>query len=271
MRLTHRIALLSLLFIAAATVAGLLGLRLDLTLSPQAHAVETVTVTAGDLWFCDASFQNGVCDTKITVGDTVSWDFTGALEPHTTTECGSSCPPTGTPLWHSGFIPPGDPVYPRTFDAPGTFLYYCTVHPTEMFGQIVVNSAATPTAPLQLPPPRPPDTPTPTATPTVTATPTSTATATATPTATATATATATMTATATGTPTPPTLVGDVGCDGRVDAIDALLVLQRDFGLISSLDCQDAADVNEDGRIDAIDARLILEFDARLITILPPV
>lgn len=72
---------------------------------------------------------------------------------------------------------------------------------------------------------------------------------------------------TPTRTPTPPTgsRPGDVNCDGRVNAIDAALILQLDAGLISSLSCQQNADVNGDGRINAIDAALVLQFDAGLI------
>jgi hypothetical protein len=65
-------------------------------------------------------------------------------------------------------------------------------------------------------------------------------------------------------------LVGDVDCSGSVNAIDAALILQYSAGLITSLDCQDAADVNEDGSINSIDAALILQFTAGLIPSLPP-
>ncbi len=73
---------------------------------------------------------------------------------------------------------------------------------------------------------------------------------------------------TATVLPKPP--VGDVSCDGEVDAIDAALVLQFGAALIGKLSCEKAADVNEDGAINAIDAVLILQFVAGLIDGLPP-
>ncbi len=63
--------------------------------------------------------------------------------------------------------------------------------------------------------------------------------------------------------------VGDVDCDGRMNSIDAVLVLQRDADLIASLPCQDAADVNADGAIDSLDATLILQYDVGLIDSLP--
>ncbi len=51
---------------------------------------------------------------------------------------------------------------------------------------------------------------------------------------------------------------GDVNCDGRVDAIDAALVLQFIAGLFSPFGCPDAADVDFSGGTNAIDAALIL-------------
>jgi len=70
----------------------------------------------------------------------------------------------------------------------------------------------------------------------------------------------------ATPTATPlPVPRGDANCDGVVNSIDALLVLQLSAGLLDSLGCQQQADVNVDGRANAIDAALILQFTAGLI------
>ena len=70
---------------------------------------------------------------------------------------------------------------------------------------------------------------------------------------------------TATPTPTPHTAIGDVDCDGVVDAIDAALVLQFEAGLLGELGCAAAGDVNGDGEVDAIDAALVLQFEAGLL------
>ncbi len=58
---------------------------------------------------------------------------------------------------------------------------------------------------------------------------------------------------------------GDVNDDGRINPVDALLILQLGAGLISSLTNPASADVNHNGTINAIDATLILQETAGLI------
>ena len=55
------------------------------------------------------------------------------------------------------------------------------------------------------------------------------------------------------------TIDGDVDCDGRVNSIDALYILQFHAALMPALPCPEAADVNGDGSVDSIDALLILQ------------
>jgi hypothetical protein len=103
-------------------------------------------ILVGDFWFCNATYQGGVCPTTIDVGDTVEWDFSpmGQFEIHTATDCGANCgSPTGTPLFDSGLVGPGpggpnDP-YKFTFNTPGTYYYFCEVHPFTMLGEINVG------------------------------------------------------------------------------------------------------------------------------------
>ena len=117
---------------------------LAITSSAQAQPVQQVRVPVGDLWFCNDSFQGGVCETTINAGDSISWDFGGASLPHTTTECGASCDdPTDAPAWDSGTITDGS-TFQFTFNEPGTYLYLCRIHPAVMRGRIIVEERADP-------------------------------------------------------------------------------------------------------------------------------
>lgn len=57
---------------------------------------------------------------------------------------------------------------------------------------------------------------------------------------------------------------GDPNCDGQVNAIDALLVLQHDAGMAELPDdyAWNMADVNNDCYVTAVDALLILQYDS---------
>lgn len=63
---------------------------------------------------------------------------------------------------------------------------------------------------------------------------------------------------------------GDANCDGAVDSLDALAILQREAGLTATLACASAADVNASGSVSSIDAALILQHTAGLLPGLPP-
>ncbi len=89
----------------------------------------------------------------------------------------------------------------------------------------------------------------------------------ATPTPTPTPTPTSTPTATATATPAP---LGDVTCDGTVDAVDALFILREVAGLGPAPDCIARGDVDCDSDLDAVDALRILRYVAGLNPNLPP-
>ncbi len=79
-------------------------------------------------------FDNGYTPSKktITTGTTLVWSNTGAL-PHTVTDRNGS--------FDSGFVMAGQ-TYRRTFNTPGSYSYFCTIHPG-MTGAITVNGAAT--------------------------------------------------------------------------------------------------------------------------------
>ncbi len=134
-----------------------------------AHSQATTTIQAGDLWFCDPSFENGICEREVRVGGTVTWqdiDSSPIDIPHTVTQCGTTCddPAPVTPLFDSRSDPADDgqsgpnnllldggETYSFTFGSPGTYLYRCELHPLQMRGKVTVLAA-----PVQAPTPTPP-------------------------------------------------------------------------------------------------------------------
>jgi len=133
----------------------------------QPAGAATDQVEAGSNYFCAPSFENGVCTTTVTAGDTVTWNI--VLGIHTVTECDSTyttCPVAGG--FDSGVLEPPE-TFSQTFDTAGDFAYYCAIHPVQMRGVISVVAAAT-------------ETPTPTPDATASASPTPETTAGASPT-----------------------------------------------------------------------------------------
>jgi len=122
--------------------AAALGLLWSSGSNASAGGVADVTIAVGDVWFCAPEFQGELCETEVTVGDKVLWDFSPAEEGHTTTECGADCSnPTETPLWDSGFVL-GE-SFQFTFDTPGVYNYICSIHPFAQKGRIIVSGAPT--------------------------------------------------------------------------------------------------------------------------------
>lgn len=124
--------------------AGQIGLRVSDDINAlkcfRKASPDVETVAVGDSYFCDPSFQEDVCDTTIDPGMTVQWDFGTSDLPHTVTECGETCEdPTASPLFDSGVIDDGS-TFEFTFDTPGTYLYYCVIHPQQHRGRIIVLS-----------------------------------------------------------------------------------------------------------------------------------
>lgn len=121
------------------SIAGILAapglLLVPLSIGDSVQVLDTVTIDSGSDYFCDPSFAFAVCETTVDAGDTVTWTNSSGF--HTVTECDaafSECPPPG------GFSSPGlteDDTFSHTFAAPGTFPYYCEVHPEAMRGRII--------------------------------------------------------------------------------------------------------------------------------------
>ncbi len=68
---------------------------------------------------------------SISVGDTVRWTNDGNIAHTVTSGTGGSFPGDPDGLWDSGFLDLGQ-SYSRTFDTPGTFTVFCTLHPVLM-------------------------------------------------------------------------------------------------------------------------------------------
>ena len=113
-----------------------------ITLATISHAdsrdtlAANTTVNVGSFFFCNSSFQNGVCPTTIKVGDTVTWSFVSGT--HNTTACSDSTFNTCSAA--QGWASPNQSsgTFLHTFNTAGTFYYKCTLHPTQMRGRIDV-------------------------------------------------------------------------------------------------------------------------------------
>ncbi len=89
----------------------------------------TPSPVSGDVEMVDFSF--GPSSLTVSVGSTVTWGNNG-VAPHTVTDKAGS--------FDSGIVPAGD-SYQRTFATPGTYNYFCTLHP-QMVGTLVVLDAS---------------------------------------------------------------------------------------------------------------------------------
>ena len=68
-----------------------------------------------------------------------------------------------------------------------------------------------------------------------------------------------------------PATSGDVNCDGQVNSLDAILIMQFFARLTFGLPCQNVGDLNGNGSVGPLDALLILQYEAGLLDALPPV
>ena len=125
------------IFVWAMMSVLLLGL-----LGTAERANADTTIEVGDLWFCNSSFQNGVCETVINQGETVTWNYASGATVHNSRECGANCSsPSGSPVWQLPAAPTAAPwTRSFTFNTPGTYLYRCDLHTVAMRGRIVVQA-----------------------------------------------------------------------------------------------------------------------------------
>jgi plastocyanin len=102
----------------------------------------TTQVNVGNYYICVAADSGQVCETDITVGDTITWSVESGT--HHLVQCNDSnftaCPPSGG--FDGGNFSTGQ-TFSNAFAAAGTFFYHCSIHPGEMMGKVVVTAAVT--------------------------------------------------------------------------------------------------------------------------------
>jgi plastocyanin len=127
-----------------------IGVAAAVLLPPSYARAATLSVAVEDFDFSPAT-------RTIEVGDVVRWTFSGSSHSVTSRDG----------VFDSGIKAAGS-TFQFTFTKPGTYAYFCVVHPALMSGTIVVTgTSATPKPTV-----KPTATPRPTATPTSTPTPT---------------------------------------------------------------------------------------------------
>lgn len=115
---------------------------LALLVLPAVAAAATRTVEVGQgggLTFRDQ--ESHTSTSTINVGDTIQWAWDNGFHTTTSGSCSGGCTPDG--LWDSGeHSAPFS--FSHTFNAAGTFPYYCTVHGSLMQGTVIVQQAGNP-------------------------------------------------------------------------------------------------------------------------------
>jgi len=104
------------------------------TLTPPVGGTRTVNVGQGGTNFVDQVSGNST--STISVGTTVTWVWVGG----THNVASGACPPCTTDnLFRSG-NPQSGGTFTHTFNAAGTFPYFCEVHDQGMTGTINVTA-----------------------------------------------------------------------------------------------------------------------------------
>ena len=128
--------------------------RLTLVLAVLALAAGlAVPVLAqnADVSIVGTSFQPATI--TVGVGDTVTWTTTQSIgQQHSVTSGKPGAPDQGK-VFDSGLgLQENGQTFPFTFTTPGTYDYFCQVHPTQMTGQVIVTAAGGSAAPASAAP-----------------------------------------------------------------------------------------------------------------------
>ncbi|HTK45925.1 MAG TPA: plastocyanin/azurin family copper-binding protein [Patescibacteria group bacterium] len=89
----------------------------------------------------------------VEAGDTVTWTTTQSIgQPHSVTSGRPGDADAGK-VFDSGIgLQDNGQAFPFTFNTPGTYDYFCQVHPTQMTGQVIVTAAGGSAPPASAPP-----------------------------------------------------------------------------------------------------------------------
>jgi plastocyanin len=109
-----------------------------MSVSPGQSAAAIVTIDVFDLDFGNFATRQHV-DPTISIGDTIRWVFQEGV--HNTFSVTGQAESWQSPL----FVPPPG-TFDKTFNTPGTYVYYCSIHgqdngngtATGMIGRIIV-------------------------------------------------------------------------------------------------------------------------------------
>ena len=114
-------------------------LVVGLLLAAAAIAVPAVAKNA-DVGIVDLSFQPATI--TVDAGDTVTWTVTKAIGQQHSVTSGKPGDADAGKVFDSGItLQNNGDTYQFKFDTPGTYDYYCQVHPTQMLGQVIVTAA----------------------------------------------------------------------------------------------------------------------------------
>jgi plastocyanin len=104
-----------------------------------------------DVSIVGTSFQPATI--TVQAGDTVTWTTTQSIgQQHSVTSGKPGAPDQGK-VFDSGLgLQENGQSFPFTFTTPGTYDYFCQVHPTQMTGQVIVTAAAGSAPPASAPP-----------------------------------------------------------------------------------------------------------------------
>ncbi len=111
--------------LSPSVLLAALGVTLLLSATGETADAAQYTVNIRDFSFNPSTLN-------IQVGDVVRWENGGAATHTASSETG---------IWDSGSLAPGG-VFSQQFLTPGTFAYFCRIHPQQMRGSIVVQAPA---------------------------------------------------------------------------------------------------------------------------------